>query len=53
VIEADKSGTNSKEYVRKIIELTEEISHAVIPAYWKVIIFNKILYISVDKLLWK
>jgi len=40
-IEADKSGTNSKEYVKKIVELTEEVSHAVIPAWWKVITFNK------------
>jgi len=51
MIEADKSGTNSKEYVRKIIELTEEISHAVISAHWKAIIFK--IYISADKLLWK
>ncbi|EGI61219.1 PREDICTED: alanine--tRNA ligase, cytoplasmic isoform X1 [Acromyrmex echinatior] len=34
-IEDDKSETNSKEYVREIVELTEEISHALIPAYWK------------------
>ncbi|XP_018345556.1 PREDICTED: alanine--tRNA ligase, cytoplasmic isoform X2 [Trachymyrmex septentrionalis] len=34
-IEDDQSGTNSKEYVREIVELTEEISHALIPAYWK------------------
>jgi len=53
MIEADKSGTNSKEYVRKIVELTEEISHAVIPAYRKAIIFNKMLYILADKLLRK
>lgn len=33
-IETDKSGTNSKEYVKKIVELTEEITHAVIPS-WK------------------
>lgn len=42
-IETDKSETNSKEYVKKIIELTEEISHALIPAWWKVI-FNKIIF---------
>lgn len=41
-IEADISGENSKKYVRKIVELTEEISHAIIPAWWKAITFNKI-----------
>lgn len=46
-IEADKSGTNSKEYVKKIVELTEEVSHAVIPAWWKVITFNE-TFISTD-----
>lgn len=40
----------SKEYVRKIVELTEELSHALIPAWLKAIIFNKTL-ISADKLL--
>lgn len=30
-IEADKSGTNSKELVKQIVELTEDVSHAVIP----------------------
>ncbi|XP_072754968.1 alanine--tRNA ligase, cytoplasmic isoform X2 [Anoplolepis gracilipes] len=34
-IEKDKSGTNSKEYVKKIVELTEEITHAVIPGWRK------------------
>ncbi|XP_020285640.1 alanine--tRNA ligase, cytoplasmic isoform X2 [Pseudomyrmex gracilis] len=34
-IEADKSGTNSKEYVKKIVELTEDISHAVISGWRK------------------
>ncbi|GAB1869571.1 Alanine--tRNA ligase [Camponotus japonicus] len=34
-IEIDKSGTNSKEYVKKIVELTEEITHAVIPSWRK------------------
>lgn len=33
-IDADKEGVNSKEYVKKIVELTEEVSHAVIP-YWR------------------
>lgn len=33
-IDADKDGEKSKENVRKIVELTEEVSHAVIP-YWK------------------
>lgn len=42
VIEADKSGTNSKEYVKKIVELTEDISHAIIPGWRKVVIFNKV-----------
>lgn len=51
-IEADKSGTNSKEHVRKIVELTDEISRALIPAWWKVITFNKI-FISADKWLQK
>lgn len=37
-IEADKSGANSKDYVKKIVELTEDISHAVIPGWRKVII---------------
>lgn len=40
-IETDKSGTHSKEYVKKIVELTEEITHAVIPGWRKVITFNK------------
>lgn len=31
----------SKECMRKIVELTKEISHSLIPAYWKAIIFNK------------
>ncbi|KAH0812847.1 hypothetical protein GEV33_009946 [Tenebrio molitor] len=30
----DKDGTRSKEIVKKIVELTEEVSHATIP-YWK------------------
>lgn len=33
-IEADKDSSKSKEHVRKIVELTDEISQAVIP-YWK------------------
>ncbi|KAB0798281.1 hypothetical protein PPYR_09274 [Photinus pyralis] len=33
-VEEDKSSDRSKEHVRKIVELTEEISHATIP-YWK------------------
>lgn len=37
-IETDKSGTNSKEYVKKIVELTDEITHAVISGWRKVII---------------
>lgn len=44
------SEINVKECVRKITDLSEEISHAVIPAWLKAIIFNKTL-ISVDKLL--
>lgn len=43
-IEADKSGTNSKEYVKKIVELTEEVSHALIPAWWKVILHLKHIF---------
>ncbi|XP_015591734.1 alanine--tRNA ligase, cytoplasmic [Cephus cinctus] len=34
LIDNDKSGANSKDYVKKIVELTEDVSHAVIP-YWK------------------
>lgn len=34
VIDDDKNGEKSKENVKKIVELTEEVSHAVIP-YWK------------------
>lgn len=34
VIDADKSGANSKEHVKKIVELTDDVSHATIP-YWK------------------
>lgn len=30
-IEADKSGENSKDYVREIVDLTEDVSHATIP----------------------
>lgn len=33
-IESDKEGANAKEFVKKIVELTEDISHATIP-YWK------------------
>lgn len=33
-IDADKDGAKSKEIVKKIVELTEEVSHATIP-YWK------------------
>lgn len=40
MIETDKSGTNSKEYVKKIVKLTDEITHAVIPGWRKVITFN-------------
>lgn len=42
-IEADKAGKNSKEYVKNIIELTEDISHAIIPGWRKAITFNKVL----------
>lgn len=41
IIEADKSGINSKGYVKKIVELAEDISHAIIPGWRKVIIFHK------------
>ncbi|KAG5891352.1 hypothetical protein JTB14_034418 [Gonioctena quinquepunctata] len=34
LIDGDKEGARSKELVKKIVELTEEISHALIP-YWK------------------
>lgn len=34
IIESDKEGAKSKEHVKKIVELTDEVSQAVIP-YWK------------------
>lgn len=34
MIDEDKSGANSKEHVKKIVELTEDVSQATIP-YWK------------------
>lgn len=34
VVADDKNGAHSKEHVKKIVELTEEVSHAIIP-YWK------------------
>lgn len=37
-IETDKAATNSKEHVKKIVELKEDISHAVIPGWKKVVI---------------
>lgn len=41
-IEAGESGTNSKDYTRKIVELAEDISHATIPGWRKAIIhFSK------------
>ncbi|CAG9858360.1 unnamed protein product [Phyllotreta striolata] len=33
-IDSDKEGHKSKEHVKRIVELTEEVSHALIP-YWK------------------
>ena len=33
-VEADKKGADSKDHVKKIVELTEDVSHATIP-YWK------------------
>lgn len=33
---ADKSGVNIKEHIKKIIELTDDISHAVISSWKKV-----------------
>ncbi|XP_012272687.1 alanine--tRNA ligase, cytoplasmic [Orussus abietinus] len=33
-LNADKNGANIKEYVKRIVELTEDVSRAVIP-YWK------------------
>lgn len=36
VIVADKSGVNVKEHIKKIIELTDDISHAVISNWRKV-----------------
>ncbi|GLV41548.1 Alanyl-tRNA synthetase [Carabus blaptoides fortunei] len=34
LIDSDNAGTNSKQHVKQIVELTEDISHATIP-YWK------------------
>lgn len=34
IVETDKDGTKAKEHVKKIVELTDEISQALIP-YWK------------------
>ncbi|XP_046469188.1 alanine--tRNA ligase, cytoplasmic [Neodiprion pinetum] len=34
IIEADKTGVKSKEHVKAIVDLTEDVSHAIIP-YWK------------------
>ncbi|XP_044268789.1 alanine--tRNA ligase, cytoplasmic [Tribolium madens] len=34
LVDTDKNGEKSKEFVKKIVQLTEEVSHAVIP-YWK------------------
>lgn len=34
IIDEDKTGVNSKEHVKNIVELTEDVSHATIP-YWK------------------
>lgn len=33
-IDEDKTGANSKDHVKKIVDLTEDVSHATIP-YWK------------------
>ncbi|XP_046821059.1 alanine--tRNA ligase, cytoplasmic [Vespa crabro] len=33
-IDTDKSGTNSKEYIKQIVELNEDVSHAIISS-WK------------------
>lgn len=42
-IEADKSGKKSKKHVKSIVELTEDISHAIIPGWRKAISFDKVL----------
>lgn len=36
IMVADKSGVNIKEHIKKIIELTDDISHAVISSWKKV-----------------
>lgn len=33
-VDADKTGADSKEHVKRIVELTDDVSHATIP-YWK------------------
>lgn len=33
-VDADKDGANSKEHVKRIVELTDEVSQAIIP-YWR------------------
>lgn len=35
-IEADKNGINTKEHIKKIIELTDDVSHAIISSWKKV-----------------
>lgn len=38
-IDEDKTGAKSKEHVKAIVELTEDVSHATIP-YWKKVIHS-------------
>ena len=45
IIIADKSGVNIKEHIKKIIELTDDISHAVISSWKKVCFLYIYLYI--------
>lgn len=35
-IEADKNGINTKEHIKKIVELTDDVSHAIISSWKKV-----------------
>lgn len=46
-IEADKNGINTKEHVKKIIELTDDVSHAIISSWKKVYLFMFVFLIYI------
>lgn len=39
-IEADKDSINTKEHVKKIVELTDDVSHAIISSWKKVYLIH-------------